>query len=404
MAINLPLDQFPCDEAAKTVERYETYINPIQARLHRLLGMDIAARQARGCYVLDSKGEAYLDCLGGYGVFSLGHCCPEVVQAVKRQLEIMPLSAKLLLDGPTAELAEKLARITPGDLQYTSFCSSGVEALEEAMKIARLSRGKPGLIGANNGYHGQTRRDIKYVPFGLLEPLRRVVDEDTAAIIVEPIQAEGGVIVPPYGYLAGLRKICDEYKILLILDETQTGLGRTGFLFACDSEEVAPDILTLGKALGGGIIPLGAVVMTPRVFESLPREPFSDISSLGGSPLACSASLAALKILAETRIIDEVRDKGNYLLEQLQAFPRIYPTVVKEIRGRGLLVGIELTQEAAGGIVLTQLLEQKVLAAYTLNNPKVIKLEPPFIITGQELDYLAAALEKAIKYAEEILI
>lgn len=423
MATNLTAEEFSCDDPAKTVERYESYINPTMSRLNGLLGMEKVAQRARGCYILDTKGDAYLDCLGGFGVFSLGHRCPEVVQAVKRQLDLMPLSAKLMFDSSTAELAEKLALITPGDLQYTFFCNSGAEAVEVALKIARLSMGRPGIISAYNSFHGNSMESFaiagreafkeagkhllpqkKIVPFGQLEPLRRAIDEETAAIIIEPIQAEGGVIVPPYGYLTGLRKICDEYQILLILDEVHTGLGRTGYMFACDGEEVFPDILTLAEALGGGIMPMGAVIMRPRVFEFMRRESLYHTSTLGGNPLACSAALAALRILTDTKIIDEVRDKGNYLLEQLQAFPRIYPSVIKEIRGRGLMLGVELTQEAAAGIVLTQLMEQKVLAAYTFNNPRVIRLEPPFIITCQELDYLVAAMEKAIKYAEEILI
>lgn len=422
MAINLPKKEYDPQENAKAIECYENYVNPTHAKLLRMMGLDSAAGEANGCYITDQKGNTYLDCLGGYGVFSLGHRHPEVVRAVRLQLDKMALSSKILLDESLALLGEKLAQITPGDLRYSFFCNSGAEAVEAALKFARLTKKKPGIISTFNGFHGKTLgalsitgRDafrlssepllpqVHFVPYGQLEPVRSALDENVAAIIVEPVQGEGGVHVPPYGYLTGLRKICDEEGILLIADEVQTGLGRTGYLFACEAENVVPDIMVMAKALGGGVMPIGAITVRPPVWDVLLREPLIHTSTFGGNPLACSAALAALHVLTEGCLLEEVREKGEYLLDQLQIFPKIYPSVVKEIRGRGLLVGIELTEEAAGGVVMAQLLEHKILVAYTLNNPKVIRVEPPFLITQQELDYFVAALDNAIKYTEEIM-
>lgn len=422
VAVDLARDEFQNQEITRTVERYEKYINPSHIKMNKMLGFETTAHSARGAYILDARNELFLDCLSGFGACSLGHSNPEIIREVKNQLDKMALSSKVMLDSSTGILAEKLARLTPGDLQYSIFCNSGSEAVDTALKIACLAQKKAGIISTINSNHGKTlgalsvtgreyyRKDsepllpyVTFVPYGQLEAIQAVINANTAAIIVEPIQVEGGVILPPYGYLNGLRKICDINDILLIIDEVQTGLGCTGYMFACELEDVTPDILVLAKSLGGGVLPIGSITARPGVWEVLIREPFLHKSTFGGNPLSTTAAAAAINILTESGIILEVRDKGDYLLRHLQTFLRIYPTVVKEVRGRGLLIGIELVHEGAGNVVISQMFEQNILTAFALNNTSVIKLQPPFIITYQELDYVIAALEKAIKYAEEML-
>ncbi|MBZ4653986.1 MAG: ornithine aminotransferase [Peptococcaceae bacterium] len=394
-----------------TLERYEKYLNPFLSRELKTAWLPSVAREARGCYISDLKGETYLDCLSGYGVLSLGYSNPEVIKAVKSQLEEVAFSTKFFCDGITGQLAETLARLSPGDLQYSLFCESGLEAVEAALKVVRHSRKRQGIVCTYNSFHSYPLTELntfsstnfRFVPYGDLETVKTALDDSIAALIVEPIQVESGVVIPSPGYLKGLRRICDDNNILLIIDEIQTGLGRTGYLFACDYEKVVPDILILGKALGGGILPAGAVLFRPHLSQALQEDPLYYTTTFGGYPLASAAALATLRILTETNLILDVQDKGYYLLQQLHAFAKIFPTVVKEIRGRGLIVGIELTDERAGAMIMAKLLEQKVITAPTLQNRKVIRLEPPLFITYEEIDYITAALNNAIKYAEELL-
>lgn len=250
---------------------YAEHVNPGLARLLQFMGLEGLEERAEGCYLWDSEGRKYLDFLGGFGTFALGHRPAAVVEAVHRQLDRMPLSSKLLLSPLQAELAALLAEITPGDLKYSFFCNSGAEAVEGCLKLARAATGRPKIITAEGAFHGKTlgalsvsgrevyRKPfepllpaVSLVPFGDAEALRQAVDEETAAVILEPVQGEGGVRVPPNDYLPAAREACDRAGALLILDEVQTGFGRTGRMFACEHWGVAPDLMALGKALGGG--------------------------------------------------------------------------------------------------------------------------------------------------------
>lgn len=421
MVVNLARDGCQNPDISKIIEQYERYINPFLIKTNRMLGFDTAAQSARGSYILDMKNKLFLDCTSGFGVCPLGHGNSRIIQAVKNQMDKITFSSQAMLDIPAGELAERLARITPGELQYSCITSSGYQAMDTALKIARLARRKDAIIRPANSRNAETigavsgrispsdmecqwiNPYVTLVPYGQLEAVKEAITPNTAGIIVEPIQVEEGIILPPYGYLNGLRKICDNNNILLIANEAQTGLGRTGYMFGCELEDVTPDILVLAESLGGGVMPIGSVTAKPYVWEALINEPEFSISAIGGNPLSCSAASAALDFLMETRTVYEVRDKGDYLLRHLQTFLRIYPSVVKNVRGRGLIIGIELIDQRAAGVVLTQLLEQNILTAFAQNNNRVIKFQPPFIITYQELDYLIAAMEKAIKYAEEFL-
>ncbi len=410
------------DLGALTLQRYHDYLNPAMVTLLKFMGLEAAEVSAEGCYVTASDGTRYLDCLGGPGVFTLGHRPAPVIAAVQRQLEEMPLSSHILPDPVLAELAERLAQRTPGDLQYSFVCNSGAEAVEAALKLARAYTKRPRFVAAQGAFHGKTfgalsasgrdrYRDpfqpllagFTHVPFGDAAALAAAVDGETAAVILEPIQCEAGIIVPPEGYLAAAREICDRVGALLILDEIQTGLGRTGRWLACDWESVCPDLLTLGKALGGGVMPIGAVVGRPALWEVFAENPYIHTSTFGGNPLACAAALAALDALQAQDAAALCRVRGEQLLAGCQKLAADYPGLIVAVRGRGLLVGVEFADPDLGGLVIGGLLQNKILAAFAMNALETLRLEPPAIITEAEVDTVLAALEEALQMTAALL-
>lgn len=406
----------------ETIEKYEKYINPAVARLFRFMGLSAIEQQADGVVITDNDGKEYIDCLGGYGVFSLGHRHPRVVEAVKAQIDSMPMSSKVLFNKPMADLAEIMAKITPGDLQYSFFGNSGTEAVEGALKLARAHTGRNKIISTVNSFHGKTLgalsatgRDLfrdpfqpllsgfTHAPFGDAAAIAEIIDRDTAAVIVEPIQGEGGIIVPPDEYLPYLRQLCDRHGALLICDEVQTGLGRTGKMFACDHYGITPDIITTAKALGGGVMPIGAFTARPQIFAEYITSPFLHTSTFGGNPLACAAAVEAITVIHEENLVEKAAVKGQYFMERLTAVADQFPGVIREVRGKGLMIGVELTKEGIGGLLMSELINKGVLVAYTLNNPKVIRIEPPLIISEEAIDQVMVAFAYAIEQAYEML-
>ncbi|MBT9157991.1 MAG: Putrescine aminotransferase [Firmicutes bacterium] len=407
--------------AEEIIEKYERYLNPGLSRLFRYMGLATVEWEARGSTVTDIKGDQYLDLLGGYGMFGAGHSHPKIVEAVKNQLDRMAMPTKILLNKPMADLAELLAEVTPGDLQYSFFGNSGTEAVEAALKLAKLATKKQGIISTQGAFHGKTLgalsatgRELfrnpflpllpgfKHVAYGDAQAVREAIDDDTAAVIVEPIQGEGGVIVPPPGYLRELREICDAFGVLLIADEVQTGMGRTGKLFAVEHEGVVPDILCLAKALGGGIMPIGAIVARPHLWQGMSESPFLHTSTFGGNPLACAAAIAAIKVTVEENLSSKAEAMGNKFLQSFHAAREKYPEVVAAVRGKGLLIGIEFADAGYAGYAIAELVNNKVLAAYTLNNPKVIRVEPPLVITEEEVASAISIWEKIFAQASEM--
>ncbi len=410
------------DLAELTFSRYQRFINPGLATLTKFMGLEDVEVAAEGCYVVDSAGNRYLDCLGGPGVFTMGHCHPRIVEAVQQQAAKQALGSHVLLNPLYGELAERLAEITPGDLQYCFVCNSGAEAVEAALKFARGSTKRPHFVAAQGAFHGKTfgalsasGRDVykqpfepllggfTHVPFGDAAALSEAVDDQTAAVILEPIQCEAGIIIPPEGYLTEARQICNNTGALLILDEIQTGLGRTGRMFACDWEEIAPDIITLGKALGGGVMPIAATVATPPVWAIFEDSPIIHSSTFGGSPLACATALAALGVLIEEDLAEKCAQRGEQLLAGLAQVAADYPQIVRAVRGKGLLVGMEFTDSDLGGLAISALAQRRILAAFALNDPRVLRFEPPALISAQQVDQVIEATSKALAQTAAIL-
>jgi len=405
----------------RIAELYARHINPGLARLMKFAGVEGIEVFAEGVWVYDDEGNRYLDFLAGFGALNFGHRHPKILEAVRNQLDKIPLSSRVLFNAPQAELAAALADITPGELQFCFFCHSGAEAVEACIKFARLATGRRKIVAMKNAYHGKTLgalsasgRDVyrqpfeplldwfAHIPFGDKEALAQAVDEDTAAVIVEPIQGEGGVIVPPDDFLPFARKLCDEAGALLIADEVQTGLGRTGKNFAVEHWNVEPDLMALAKSLGGGVVPLGAAVGTKRVFEPLFDRPLLHSSTLGGNPLACAAGLAALEVLREERLADRAAEMGNLLLAGLTELKSRFPDMVTDVRGKGLLVGVEFANEDFAALTAAALLQRRILTAYTLNNPRVIRLEPPLIVEREHIQLALDAFSDALSQVREL--
>lgn len=401
---------------------FEKHINPGLAGLLRFTGLDKVESHAQGVYVWDTEGKKYLDFLGLYGTLSLGHRHPKVVEAVKRQLDKMPMSVRILVSEPGTRLAEKLAEITPGDLSMVFFGNSGAEAVEAALKFARFYTGRVEFITTEGGYHGKTMGalsvtpkeqyqqparplvpGVKVVPFGNAGAVLEAITPETAAVIVEPIQGEGGIRVPPEGYLKELRRVTRERGVLLIADEVQTGLGRTGKLWGVDWEGVEPDILTSAKALGGGVMPISATIARAEIMEIYKREPLIHSTTFGGNPLAAAAGLAAIEVTLEENLPARALEMGNYLMSSLQSLWKAYPRFIQEVRGRGLMVGLEFADADIGALVVAELASRGVLTAFGLNNPKVVRLEPPLIVEPVHIDQCVEALAGALKATEAAL-
>jgi putrescine aminotransferase len=409
-----------------TVSNFAKYYNSgfIEYRKSVAEAGDFAAVEwkGRGATFKDVLGREYIDCLGGFGLFNLGWAHPKVVGAVQAQLEKSPLPTQELLDPLRGMLAHLLAEITPGDIQYSFFVGSGTEAVEGAMKLAKLYTRKSGFIASVRGFHGKTtgslaltgkaifrrpamplHNNVFHVPYGdadaVEQQLRiaREVGNDIAAVIMEPVQGEAGAIVPPDDFWPRLRQLCDEYEVLLIADEVQTGMGRTGRLWGVEHWDVAPDIITSAKALGGGVMPIGAFMSTPKIWSVMNSDPFIHTSTTGGNPLACAAAIAAINVTLEEKIAEQTATKGEYFIQQLREIATRHSDVYTHVTGKGLLIGQHFVNDDIGYAVASGLFKRGVLISGTLNNSRVIRVEPPLVITRAEIDTILNRLEDTLQ-------
>ncbi len=358
-----------------------------------------------GARLRDSYGNEYIDCVGGIAVNVTGYCHPAVVEAIKEQVDKLIHVSNLYYTEPQVELAEKLVHLT--GMNKVFFCNSGAESVEAALKLATKVTGKSGFIAAEGSFHGRTAgalsvtaghkfrrafeqlllRGVKFVPYNDADAIEDAIDGDTAAVILEPIQGESGVIVPSDGYLSAVRDICTDKGVLLILDEIQTGFGRTGRWFCKDHEGVQPDIMTIAKALGSGL-PIGAML----ALEGIEFETSEHASTFGGNPLACRAALASIGVIEREGLVERSAELGAYLLSRLRADGLASRGVVKELRGRGLMIGIELLEPCTE--IVDEALRRGILINCTAD--KVIRLVPPLVIGREELDRVISVLEEII--------
>lgn len=397
-----------------TVENFNLYLNrwpepqPVVGTAVEWFG--------EGCLLRDVTGREFIDCLGGFGIFALGHRHPKVIAAVKAQMDRLALHSQWMLNPRSADAARRLAEITPGNLRKTFWCSTGTESVEGALKLARLYTGKSKFISTINSFHGKTLgslsvtgRDLfrkpflplleaAFVPYGDANAIEKSIDDDTAAVILEPIQGEGGVVVPPDDYLPAVRKICTERGVLLLLDEVQTGLGRTGKMFGCNHSEVVPDIMCIGKAISGGVIPCAAFHTTDEIFKSFHPNPFYHTSTFGANPMATTAAATTIQTLQDENLVAQSAEMGEHFKSGLKDLQKHFPTIIRDVRGRGLLIGVEIVDAKLGHSLAQRLFDRNVLVAYTLNKPEVIRIEPPLIITRELIDL---ALERFAESLQE---
>ncbi|MDP3921099.1 MAG: aspartate aminotransferase family protein [Candidatus Omnitrophota bacterium] len=419
--------------SGEVFRKHNDYLNPIVTMIVRFLGMNRRFVEARGIHLKDDSGRKYLDFLSGFGALNLGHEPPEVLQAL-RLVEESPNIMQASLNPFAAKLAEYLAEVTPGDLSRSFFCNSGAEAVEAALKLARAATGRRMLLFAEGAYHGKTfgalsvsgrekykkpfaplLPDTQAVPYGDLEALRKSLSNKTAAaFIVEPIQGENGVLVPPDGYLKGAEELCREFGTLLLVDEVQTGVGRTGKLFACEHEGVEPDVLILSKALGGGVMPIGAMVTTDIIWKKAYGSLETGLlhsSTFGGNSRACACGIATLRAVLSKNLPAKAAAAGRVLLKKARALTK-RSTLLREVRGKGLLLGLVFVRVKGksplmeGAITLwvarQMFLRHGIVMAFTLNNLDVLRIAPPLNITQKHIEYFIDSLSDVLKSAEKL--
>jgi putrescine aminotransferase len=400
-------------DGARVLADLRRHVGRGRASLAQLTGgaVEVASQGSR---VIDSEGREYLDC-GGYGVFILGHRHAGVVGAVRRQLDAHPLGTRLLAEPRLAEAAAKLASVAPGRLELAHFVTSGAEAVETAIKLAR-THGKSRLVSMRGGFHGKTMGalsvtaravyqdpfrpllpSVTHVPFGDAASLEAVlaVSED-CCVILEPVQAEGGVILPPDGYLREVELLCRRHGAFFVLDEIQTGLGRLGTWWGADREGVVPDVLLVGKGLSGGVVPVAAAVATPDAYAVLDRDPLLHTSTFGGAPLAMAAAHAAITAIEDEEIVPRARGLGERLLVALVELAGGGPPIV-EVRGRGLLIGIECESAHVACDLMLELLERRVIVNLSLNDQSVIRLTPPAVMSEADVAWLLQAMHDSLE-------
>jgi len=365
---------------------------------------EVAIVRGQGAHIWDEEGREYIDCVSGFGVANIGHCNPAVVSAVQHQVGRLITCPLIFYNDQRARLLERLTAVAPPGLDRAFLCNSGTESVEAALKFAKLATGRPKIIAARNGFHGRTMGALSatwepkyrkyfeplvpnfcHVPYNDLAAMRGIVDENTAAVILEVVQGEGGVNPGRPEYLRGVQALCADKGALFILDEVQTGFGRTGRLFACQHHDLRPDILCLAKGIAGGI-PMGATLIGERVGE-LPTGAHG--TTFGGNPLACAASLAAIEYIIDQDLPGEAARKGIWTLERLRA---IDARVIREVRGLGLMIGVDL--RVRPGRYLKALMAEGVMALPA--GSTVLRLLPPLDISDNDLAFVCDQVEKVL--------
>jgi len=395
---------------------FTEYISPMKARTMKSAGLDIIEDRRDGASVWDMTGKKYIDCQTGSGIMNVGRHNREIAQALKVALDTYDIGVFLLCSKQKADLAKKLAEITPGNLKCTIFGTGGGEANDAAIKLARGYTMKKEIIYAEKAYHGHTGfalsaigRDaykepfeplipgFKMVPFGDAQAIHDTITDDTAAVILEPIQGEGGINIPPYGYLKEVRKICSEHETLLILDEIQTGFARTGKMFASEHWDVVPDIMTVAKSLGGGIYPISATIFTEELMDFFIPHPFIHLSTFGGSDLGCIVGLATIDYIEKNHLVDHAAQMGERFRAGFDRLLKDYPELLLEVRQKGLMMGLQYTNSSIGPRLTKKLADRGVIAVYTGNDPTICRFMPPLVITPDEVDFVLNTLSDSMR-------
>lgn len=397
----------------------------------RLDWCDMPTSETTGsAWVLDAHGVPHLDCLSGFGIFNVGHSHPQVLAAVHAQLYKQPLHSQEFLDPLRAHLAKLLSTITPGNgaLSHSFFVNSGAEAVEAALKLAIAHTGRHRILACLGGFHGKTMGALSttskalfrkpfvhslgavdHIPFNDAEALQRAFESAAftgnpyAAFIVEPVQGEGGIHVSTTEFLATARQLCTAHGTCMIADEVQTGMGRTGAMFACSHYGVVPDLLCIGKSLSGGVVPIAACCGTAALWAKCVEAPFLFTTTFGGNPLACAAAIAAISVILRDRLDDNARTQGMMLKAGLENIAKMFPRVMQEVRGMGLMLGVQFVNDAAGVAWSTALLKKRVIVSGTLIAAQCVRVCPPLVITPAEIALALKHMHAAAQEADAVV-
>lgn len=372
----------------------------------------VTIERGLGSHVWDANGKEYIDCMGGYGVALVGHCNPRVVKAIKAQLDKIITVHSSLYNKTREEFLEKLIKIAPKNLSQVYLNNSGTEAVEAAIKFARKFTGKKKMVAMNGSYHGKSlgalsvtfnqkyRKafeplidTVNFSSFGDIEALRSTVDSDTAMVILEPIQGESGIIVAPDGFLQEVRKLCDEKGIVLVFDEIQAGLGRTGKMWASQHWNTVPDIMCLAKGIAGGV-PMGATLVRPDILATISKGEQS--STFGGNPLSCAAGIGAIDALTEDKLVENADKNGKIFREGLERLKEKHK-IIREIRGKGLMIGVEMKFEVKD--ILFDGIANNLLLLYSGKN--ILRLLPPLVISESDINKALETLDVILTKEEQ---
>lgn len=402
-------------------KEFADHVSSGKAEFFNQAGIDFIIGKREGIYIWDLEGKRLINCHSNGGVFNLGHRNPRVIAALQRALQELDIGNHYLVSEARAVLGDRLAEIAPGDINRVIFGVSGGEAVDMAIKLARGYSSKTRIISALGGYHGHTGLSLAagdkqfrkpfeplspgfiQVPFGDLDALEAVMDEDTAAVIFETIPATYGISIPPEDFYAGVRKLCNQHEVVMIMDEVQTGLGRCGEIWGIDSYGIVPDIIVTGKGLSGGIYPITATLYREHLNPFMHDNPFIHVSTFGGSELGCYAALEVLDILHEAGFLEHVRDMAAIFEAGFKQLQEKHPLVMEGYRQRGLMMGLKLGNENLAPLMTRIGFEAGLLVMYANNDPSVLQVLPPLIIQEEEAKKVIAILEAMLSQLTELV-
>lgn len=418
--VALPVREAGPDAAPETeadiLRLYRKHLSKGRATLAELFGSHMEV-ESTGAWLSTSDGERFLNC-GGYGVFLMGARHPAVMAAVTEQLNRHPIATRILLEPTVARAAEAITSVAPEGLDRVHFALSGAEAVETALKLAR-AHGKRRIIATHNGYHGKTfgalsasgkqvyrspfqplLPDVTHVPYGDADALERelAAAPGETCFIVEPVQGEGGVVIPPAGYLTRVAALCRRHGSFLVMDEVQTGMGRLGHWWGADLAGVVPDVLLVGKALGGGVLPVSAALASRAVFAPFDKDPYLHTGTFSGAPVLMAAVQGSVRAIKEDRLTTRAMELGNALLPEIADIARRNcPELVVDVRGEGLLIGVELIEGGLAGELLIELFNHGVVGNHSMNGTSVVRFTPPAVLTDSDVNYLLESFDGATR-------
>lgn len=399
-------------------EIYHSYTDNISSSypnyLNRL-GIDNISAEARGVYITDSNGKQYIDCTCGYGIFNLGHNHPDIIKSVIDVLQSNKLLNRSFINNSQVEFSEAIEKVVPSELACTYLCNSGSEAVDSALKLAKLFTRKKRIIAAKGSFHGYTCGamsvtgitkfrsmfeplipGVTFVDFGDIGDLEKNMDHDVAAIILEPIQHEAGINIAELSYFHKVSELCEKHGALFILDEVKTGFGKTGDFFACNFFDESPDILVLGKSIGGGVIPSGAIIAKKKFWKKFSLSFPMSASSYSGNTLACVAASKTIEILSENNILNNTKQMGDILKAELKKIEKKFPNIIKNVCGKGLLCDIEVASPILAHEILKSFISLGVFAMPCYGASNIIMIEPPLIITKVQLASVIQVINQAV--------